>query len=104
MKTRFITMNIENHRLDNAGYESSILYRQNDSEISIIAEIYRKYERTEYIHPAVESGEFTNIEDAIKFLEIECELLVIEELTQRERKGRWAKEILDEIKEKGFEL
>lgn len=100
---RHVTMNIENFVLEETGHSASIEYCIDDNGLMIKASIYYDRERTEYDSPILEK-EFDTMEDAINFLETECERLIVEELENRAWKGRRAQEKLDEIKTHGFEL
>ena len=100
---RHVTMNIENFVLEDMGHSASIEYWKDDKGLMIRASIYNNRERDEYDSPILEK-EFDTMEDAINFLETECELLIVGELNHRTFKGRRAQERLDEIKENGFKL
>lgn len=100
---RHITMNIENHVLEDMRRSASIEYWKDDFGLMIRAFIYDNDEMDRYNYPILEK-EFDTMEEAINFLEIECERLIVPELLNMAFKGRKAQERLDEIKENGFKL
>lgn len=100
---RHITMNIENHVLEDIGYSASIEYWKDDKGLMVKAQIH-KYDSHFNEYFRIDEKEFNTMEDAINYLEIECADITIAELNHRAFKGRRAQERLDEIKEEGFKL
>ena len=100
---RQVEMKIENYLLDDIGRSATIEYWKDDLALMVRASIYDNNEMDAYNFPILRK-EFDTMDDAIDFLETECERLIVEEFKRRAWQGRRAQERLDEIKENGFKL
>ena len=107
---KYVRMKIENSLIEEAHCEAWIHYCSDDKGQKISAIINGIDENGHYqdlLGNPCESRiqkEFDTIEEAISFLEEKCKSLIIEELTDVSRRGRWAQEKIDSINNQGFML
>lgn len=107
---KYVRMKIDNSLLDDARYEAWIHYCEDSKGLKVSAIINGIDENGHFqdlLGRHCESRiqkEFDTIQDAISFLEEKCKSLVIEELTDVARRGRWAQEKIDIINDGGFQL
>lgn len=102
---RHVEMKIESYLLDDIGRSATIEYWKDDFALMVRASIYDNNEMDAYnFNFPILREEFDTMDDAIKFLETECERLIVEEFKRRAWQGRRAQERLDEINANGFKL
>ena len=102
---RHVEMKIESYLLEDIGRVAIIEYWKDDKGLMVRASIYDNNDMDAYHYNfPVLRKEFDTMDDAIEFLETECERLIVEELKNQAFKGRRAQERLDEIKINGFEF
>jgi hypothetical protein len=107
---KYVRMKIENSLIEKAHYEAWIHYCEDSKGLKVSAIINGIDENGHFqdlLGRHCESKiqkEFDTIQEAISFLEEKCKSLVIEELTDVSRRGRWAQEKIDSINNQGFML
>jgi hypothetical protein len=99
---KYVRMKIENSLIEEAHYEAWIHYYSDDKGQKIRAIINEIDGNRTFQEQIVE--EFDTIEEATSFLEKTCKSLILEELTNVSRRGRWAQEKIDSINNQGFML
>lgn len=100
---RHVEMKIESYLLEDIGRSAIIEYWKDDFALMVKASIYDNNDIDGCDFPILRK-EFDTMDDAIEFLEKECERLIVEEFKRRAWQGRRAQERLDEIKENGFKF
>lgn len=100
---RHVEMKIESYLLEDIGRSATIDYWKDNVGLMVKASIYDNNDIDGCDFPVLRK-EFDTIDDAIKFLETECERLIVEEFKRRAFQGRMAQERLDEINANGFKF
>ena len=107
---KYVRMKIENEFLNDANFEAWIHYSDNDKEQKIYAKIIGIGENGHFEDllgrtcDAINEKEFEEIKDALNWIERRGAELVIRELEDVARRGRWAQEKIDCIDSMGFQL
>lgn len=100
---RHVEMKIESYLLEDIGHSAIIEYWKDDFALMVKASIYNNNDIDGCDFPILRK-EFDTMDDAIEFLETECERLIVEEFKRRAWQGRKAQERLDEINANGFKF
>ena len=99
---KHVRMNIENHLLQEAGFQASIRYCE-DEEVHIIRAVIFGEDETGY-DSIIHNEQFSSIGEAISFIEETVKNMVVANLTRVARKGQIAQDHLNTINEYGFKL
>lgn len=98
-----VRMNIDNSRLESAGWQASVTYYgQLDEVKNICAKLIQRTDNE--MIDRVRKEYFSTLEEALKWLQVEAEKLVRESLDWKVRIGNTAKKDIEYLDEFGFKL
>lgn len=99
---KYVTMEIKNHLLKEAGFQASICYCE-DEEGHLLRAVIFGEDETGY-DSIIHDEFFSSIRDAISFIEENVKEIAMENLTRVANKGKVAQDHLNTINQYGFTL